>query len=485
MKIIGYLIIKNEEKNLQQNLPTLKVFLDDIVIVDTGSEDKSKEIASKYGKVFQKEWTDDFAEAKNFAKEKAESEGADWTIWFDADERVTEETGKKIREKILQLPAETQVVMLPWNYAFDAQGRVTLRLQRERLVRAGVSNWIYPIHEILDIQDLKHTVWNDCPIDHYRQEWKKGRNLAIFQKIMANEKWAENPRMLYYYANELRDNENYDEAIKVYKEYLKRAWWNEEIYLATVHLAKCYFSQGKIKEAKETAIDAFKIFENRAENSFLLGEIAMREKRYNDAIRWFENCLIDVPNGLLGVYIPYYNYETYRKLVFAYNYVGKIAEARQYCIKYLFYYPDDKDFLFNLMLFNKHEKVYKVGWTVTNDKWHWENGSHRIRRLLVHEELNRGNKCISMTLDGNWEKGLECQTVVICTFSEETLRWIKRYKQAGIKIIFDDNEFISHYPYQDAVMKEADYIVCCSHRLCEERIRQGFKQALIIEDGWK
>lgn len=92
------MITKNEEKYLPTCLDSVKDFVDEIIIVDTGSTDKTKDIAESAGaKVFSFEWLDDFATAKNFAVSKATS---DWVLVIDADELLDEEGKKRIKELI-------------------------------------------------------------------------------------------------------------------------------------------------------------------------------------------------------------------------------------------------------------------------------------------------------------------------------------------------------------------------------------------------
>jgi glycosyltransferase involved in cell wall biosynthesis len=78
------MIVKNEENNLGKCLNKVINFVDEIVIVDTGSTDKTKEIACKYtDKVYDFDWVDDFSKARNFSVSKAAN---DWILVLDADE---------------------------------------------------------------------------------------------------------------------------------------------------------------------------------------------------------------------------------------------------------------------------------------------------------------------------------------------------------------------------------------------------------------
>ncbi|YAR63815.1 glycosyltransferase family 2 protein [Bacillus cytotoxicus] len=84
--ISACLIVKNEEDMLRKCLESLQGGVDEIVVVDTGSTDTTKEIAKEFtDKVYDFEWTNDFAEARNFAASKASGE---WILAIDADECV-------------------------------------------------------------------------------------------------------------------------------------------------------------------------------------------------------------------------------------------------------------------------------------------------------------------------------------------------------------------------------------------------------------
>ncbi|MFH0701753.1 MAG: tetratricopeptide repeat protein [Candidatus Woesearchaeota archaeon] len=92
------MIVKNEEQFLEQCLNSVKNLVDEIIIVDTGSIDKTKEIASKFTeKIFDFQWCDDFSAARNESLKHATK---DWILILDADELVTKEEYLKIKEAI-------------------------------------------------------------------------------------------------------------------------------------------------------------------------------------------------------------------------------------------------------------------------------------------------------------------------------------------------------------------------------------------------
>ena len=93
------MIVKNEQENLPTCLASVEGIFDEIVVVDTGSTDRTKEIAREFGaKVFDFEWIDNFAAARNEALSHATG---DYAFWLDADDVVEPEE----REKLVALLA--------------------------------------------------------------------------------------------------------------------------------------------------------------------------------------------------------------------------------------------------------------------------------------------------------------------------------------------------------------------------------------------
>ena len=89
MKTISLcMIVKNEEDNIGNCLDNIKDLVDEIIIVDTGSTDKTKEIVKKYtDKIYDFEWVDDFSKARNYSFSKATK---DYIFWLDADDILLE-----------------------------------------------------------------------------------------------------------------------------------------------------------------------------------------------------------------------------------------------------------------------------------------------------------------------------------------------------------------------------------------------------------
>lgn len=90
------MIVKNEEKNVGDCLETVKDFADQVVVVDTGSTDRTIEIAEKYGaKAIRSDWRGDFSYSRNISLDYADSR---WILWLDADDRIPPSEAEKFKK---------------------------------------------------------------------------------------------------------------------------------------------------------------------------------------------------------------------------------------------------------------------------------------------------------------------------------------------------------------------------------------------------
>lgn len=98
MKISACTIAKNEAKNIHNWLSCMSEIADELVVVDTGSVDDTKEIAVQFGaKVYDYIWNNDFAAAKNYAISKA---SGDWILFLDTDEYFSDTVRKTFRKNL-------------------------------------------------------------------------------------------------------------------------------------------------------------------------------------------------------------------------------------------------------------------------------------------------------------------------------------------------------------------------------------------------
>ena len=200
------MIVRDEEALLGRCLASVRDGVDEIVVVDTGSRDRTKQIAADYGaRVLDFPWRDDFSAARNFAF----SQGSmDYLLWLDADDLVPERTAAALRTLA---DGRADLVMLPYRAGFDGGGRCTFWYWRERLVRrtAGFC-WQGAVHEC--IVPAGRVVRADFPVEHRPGEKPRSdRNLRILQRQLA-ETGTLPPRERYYYGRELLEAGRCEEA---------------------------------------------------------------------------------------------------------------------------------------------------------------------------------------------------------------------------------------------------------------------------------
>ena len=98
MLLSAALIVRNEERSLGACLASLQGLADEVVVVDTGSSDRSRDIAADAGaRLAERPWTGDFSAARNYALDLARG---DWILYIDADERVGEGTSAGVRARL-------------------------------------------------------------------------------------------------------------------------------------------------------------------------------------------------------------------------------------------------------------------------------------------------------------------------------------------------------------------------------------------------
>ena len=100
MTLAIIILTRNEEINIVEVIENVRQCTDEILVIDSGSTDRTVELAKKNGaKVFYRAWTNDFAAQRNFALDKTT---ADWVLYIDADERLTSKTVEHIKKILAQ-----------------------------------------------------------------------------------------------------------------------------------------------------------------------------------------------------------------------------------------------------------------------------------------------------------------------------------------------------------------------------------------------
>ena len=142
------MIVRDEEKNLSNCLESVRGIFDEIVVVDTGSTDRTVEIARSFGaNVFDFVWVDSFSAARNEALSHATG---DFAFWLDADDVVEPAEREKLRELLRRLRAGDQaayVVRCACDPSPDGTGGDTVVDHIRLFPLRDDARWTYRVHE--------------------------------------------------------------------------------------------------------------------------------------------------------------------------------------------------------------------------------------------------------------------------------------------------------------------------------------------------
>ncbi len=298
MKISACIIAKNEEENLPRLLESIKGKFDEIVLVDTGSTDRTVEIAKEYGcKVFFRKWNG-FADARNYAVEKA---SGDWIWFFDADMELEEKEYERFL-RILNITSKNNIfngIRVIYRN-IDYSGKIisfssTVHIQK----KLPELKWVGKIHERLvnekgDIVTPPHPVY----VNHYGysnpniMKTKLKRNLELLKEELKNinkeTQIEEYLIKLFYLSQTYTAYSSYNEkfvndAIKYGEEFLSlykkkssliNSLFTKHIY---VYLLNSLINIKEYKKAQNYLEEALKLDENYPDYHYI--KASLLEKR--------------------------------------------------------------------------------------------------------------------------------------------------------------------------------------------------------------
>lgn len=346
------LIVKNEEDYLERCLSSIADLVEEIVIVDTGSTDRTKEVASAFTeRIFDFPWIDDFSAARNYSFRWATQ---DYIMWVDADDVLKEEDRIQFRALKENLPPDIDSVTMLYHLGRDEFGNSTFSLRRNRLVRREARfRWIGAVHEYLEVGGK--ILNSDISIEHLGTNKPRDskRNLSIFQKQLASGKEL-TPRDQYYYANELKDHGLFREASSYYETFLLGGkGWIEDNIAACGRLADCYHALGDAKSGMEATLKTLIYDTPRPETCCRIGNYFLDKNHYNAAIVWYKMALdLPLPANFSGFNNPAYStWLPHLKLCFCYDKLGRYELASQHNELALTYRPADTALLANRSYF--------------------------------------------------------------------------------------------------------------------------------------
>lgn len=353
------MIVKNEEEVLANCLSSVEEICDEIIIVDTGSTDRTKEIASKFtDKIYDFTWIDDFSAARNYSFSLATK---DYILWLDADDVILPEEQKKFKKLKKNLNSNIDAVSMNYIAATDGNGNPTFHYRRNRLVKRSKGfKWIGPVHEYLAVHG--NILEADISIHHKKREKKVdtqsiGRNLRIYENRIKNgEEFS--PRDLFYYANELKDHKQYNKAIIYYQEFLDgKKGWIEDNIRACIYMADCYARLGEKENELMALFKTFNYDEPRSEACCRIGDIFQARKDFKTALFWYQ-LAVKMKHKKTGGFhhTSYTTWYPHLALCVCYWQLGNVGESIKHHELTKQYIPNDPKVLYNEEFFQSYLK---------------------------------------------------------------------------------------------------------------------------------
>lgn len=258
------MICRGEAPHIEKTYQSIRDHVEELVVVDTGSEDATPEITAKYADKTET-WTgcnDEQGRIADFSAARERSFALatqPWVMWLDGDDTV--ENAHLLGEVVKRYEEHpTAMVILPYDYAHDAKGNVNMTFYRERIVKPKAEfRWLSPVHEVLAPSDptCPKFIAEDCRITHMRSKVGKvgepGRNLRILQRHYAKTGESD-ARTLYYMGLEYGYQGNRENSLMFHRRYCQLSGWDDEKALSHIEIVKHLTADSKWDEAIDWAL---------------------------------------------------------------------------------------------------------------------------------------------------------------------------------------------------------------------------------------
>lgn len=297
------MIVKDEEEFIGGCLESVKDFVDEMIIVDTGSTDKTVEICESFGaRVLHFPWNGSFADARNHGLEQA---AGDWILWLDADEKVDASDAEKLREVLGDDDLLLSVHLINY-YGEEPDPDKTFDIAHTRLFRNNKGfKFKNRIHEMLNADEIfekynKTAAIKTVPIKvhHYgyldpvnEKKKKSERNISMLKQELKQNDYS--PWTEYHIASEYYRLNKYQEAF----EYVNHSIMGFLLQLKTPPslLYRLKYSilirSGSFEGAWPGIDKAVTLYPDYVDLHFYKGLILFVRESFTEAIEVFDHCL--------------------------------------------------------------------------------------------------------------------------------------------------------------------------------------------------
>lgn len=296
------MIVKDEEAFIGQCLNSVQDAVDEIIVVDTGSTDQTKEVAKSCGaQVYEFAWTGNFSEARNYSIAKANGE---WILWMDADEMLEKEDAIKLREGVRTSQKNILLIQLLNYVGKDEPNRYQLyTMNHHRLFRNNQNfEFTNAIHEQLHAKrgkiDEAEVGLLPVRIYHFgylevvvQQKRKYERNMSMLKEL--EKSGTDNPWLYYHIASEYYRMERYQEAFVSLNKAIPQFLSMGQLPPSMLYHMKysILIAAGSLDSARKGIEKALQIYPDYVDLHFYHGVILFKLHQYAEALEAFMHCI--------------------------------------------------------------------------------------------------------------------------------------------------------------------------------------------------
>ncbi len=291
------MIVKNEEAILARCLDSVADIMDEIIIVDTGSTDATKEIAKRYtAKVYDFPWVDDFSLARNFAFEKAT---CDYIYSADADEVLDEKNRAALKDLKSVMMHEVEIVTM-WYVESGVQTVLNAKMERRPKLYKRLRKfvWVDPIHETVRTDPVVYD--SDIEVRHMPVGNHSARDFSIFETAFATQ--GRLSKKLYrMYARELYrwgDAERLAYGARVFRQVMNDEKIDEDLFM--MFSAVIVRAERLLANSSEFMKYAMKVISvgGCSEVCVELGDYYRDKNDLSEAVLWYYNACYETESVL-------------------------------------------------------------------------------------------------------------------------------------------------------------------------------------------
>ena len=363
------MMVKDEEKNLPRLLKSIAPFVDEIIVVDTGSSDRTMEIAREYGaKIYEHPWTGDFSAHRNQSIQYA---SGDWILILDADEEMDADSAPLLRPAVQRLPDTVGCVHFEMYNAMK-NGQFSMVMHPRLFRNDGHFHYDGRVHNTPRHQGA--TAKSSIKFYHYGYNLDPETMSRKFERrVEMTRRWVET------------EPENFVPRAYLAQAYLERAeYWEQAVEQALIGLEMAK------KRSDMQDLDYPRLYQPLVTSLARLG-------RYEECIKYAQECMEIIP------VLP----DPYYYISYAYMQTGQMEPARDTARRFIelqdeaLEHPERFRYMENLTFTETHEALWR--WALAA----WELGDRAelqeaLSRLARHE---RGESRLQKGLGDNLLNG--------------------------------------------------------------------------------